>query len=147
MPTVFSEKVKNKLGVEVAEELLVVMQTLIAEKSVPKDEMGSKLGAIEIRLIAIEKNYEKIEKDYAGITGQIGGITGQIDRINIRIDEINARIDKIHERMENLEARLTEQMHGLHKLLISQTKWMMGTIFLVIGALITAFITIFKFVG
>jgi len=141
MPAVFSEKVKNKLGVEVAEELYTTMLSLIAERGVPKDELGAKLGAIEIRLTGLEKNYESMEKNYANVTGQIEGINLRIDKIHELMQNMEARWN---ERMQNMEARWNERMDGILKLMISQTKWLIGTI-LFVGTLITLLMSIFKF--
>ncbi|MEW6608646.1 MAG: hypothetical protein AB1414_14570 [bacterium] len=142
MPIVISDRLKEKFGSPVIEDFVKVMEQIILEKGVPKDELGHKLSVIDFRLNKLDEGYSEIKK-------ALGELNERIDKIHERMERMEGRFN---ERMERMEGRFNEQIQEVYRLLISQTKlivsqtkWMVGSI-ICVGTLISALMAIFRFV-
>lgn len=163
MPVQIPDTLRRALGPEATVDFVPVIQQVVAEIAVPRDEYRNVLS----RLDALERDVGELK---TGLRELRREMNERFDRMNERFDQmyqqfgarfdqmyqhfeticdrqnrhIEARFDAMNDRLDRLESRIDERLDKMNERLLSQTRWMVGTIAL-FGTLITVLLAISQF--
>lgn len=123
------------LGVELTEKLSVAQKTLKAESDALKQSNEQLLRECE----TIKIQQSDVKNSLAQITGIIENIRNQSERTGKVVDEINDRLKRINDQIETHSTNETKENADIREALKKQS------IFVAIGFLVLAVITLLKF--
>ncbi|RKY04248.1 hypothetical protein DRP77_04335 [Candidatus Poribacteria bacterium] len=119
---------RERLGAEVADALIEVIEERIEKFGVTKEEhrrILSRLDGVEAKLTAIETRMGALEK---------------------RVERLEKEIDSLREEMREMRREMNDRFERLNVRIDSMIRWTIGTISL-FGVIITAVMVILKLFG
>jgi len=144
MPVQIPTTLRRALGDEAALDFIPLVEKIIVERAIPRDEYREVLSRLDILehdmvevktgLRALNERFDQMYQHFETLFDrQNRHAETRFDGMNQRFDSINQRFDSINQRFDQINERM-----------LVQTRWMVGTIAL-FGTLITVLLSISQF--
>ncbi len=141
MPVQIPTTIRRALGDEAALDFIPLVEKIIVERAIPRDEYRQVLSRLDIldhdmidvkaALSALNERFDQMYQHFETLFDR------QNRHAETRFDSINQRFDSINQRFDNRFDQINERM-------LVQTRWMVGTIAL-FGTLMTVLLAISQF--
>ncbi len=130
MPITIPKSVQQALGEEAASDFTEWFETILAERTVRRDEYREVLSHLDV-----------LEHDVAEIKTGIRDLHRTMDE---RFDRVNERFEWMNGRMNERFDRMNERFDQMYERIMVMTRWTVGTVAL-LGTIMTIILAISQF--
>ncbi|MBI3763277.1 MAG: hypothetical protein HY260_15635 [Chloroflexi bacterium] len=141
MPVQIPETLRRVLGGEAVADFVPLVQQIVAEMAVPRDEYRQVLSRLDI-----------LEHDMADVKASLRALNERFDQMYQHFEtmfdrqnrHIETRFDVMNQRFDARFDAVNERLDRMSERMLVQTRWMVGTIAL-FGTLITLLLAVSRF--
>lgn len=80
----------------------------------------------------------RIDKQFGQVDKQFEQVDKQFERVDKQFERVDERFDKIDQRFVKIEASMSAMQTMFYELMITQTRWIIGMMLVLVGVTFTA---------